>query len=64
MYYQQSLKFKTIFGLKTIISLKNKTNRTIIYIHANLNLRRWVKNFRIRQFVRDRKYVLMGKIFR
>lgn len=62
IYHEQSLKFKTFFALKTLINLRNKTNKVIIYLNVNVNLRRWVKKFRIRQFLQDRKYLLMGKI--
>lgn len=63
-YHNQSLKFKTIFGLKKIVNIATKIEKSFIFINCNMNLRRWYKSYRIRQFVREKEYLLKGKIFR
>ena len=63
-YHNQSLKFKTIFGLKKIVNITAKIQKTFIFINVNMNLRRWYKSYRVRQFVEAKEYLLKGNIFR
>jgi len=63
-YHNQSLKFKTIFGLKKIVNITAKIEKSFIFINVNMNLRRWYKSYRIRQFVEAKEYLLKSNIFR
>ena len=43
-----------MFAIKSNLSIKNKTKRCIIMLHAKLPLKRWRKNHHVAQFVEER----------
>lgn len=63
-FHHQNLKFKTLFGFKEVISLRNKTHKTIIFVNANMPIRRWRRNYKVRQFLETRNFLILAKVFR